>query len=542
MLSTTGNLKFKYWLVVPIAIAAVAGVWLAADGRHHGDEPTYLYAGVYQTTEQIIAGEVQPSGISDFTQGRILHALLVKGVMTATGSGEAGFRAMVAINLALVVVSLALLFRMLRDLLPDIPGRRAALALLAMTPVILYMSFKVLADNEGLFAALVATYAMLRFARGGSAFLAAIAIIGLSVTALSKNHMMVLPASFWAAMCIVPIAGIDRRRIAVFGVACGIAGFLLTFAILEWLGVGLKAYLSSYGTLNRVNVSLVHKILGISTEFGVVWLLLPFAFLTSRRRELHAFGLWFLFAIAPFVLFIDSIEARHIAVNLVAAGGLFALAFEAIGIRVRAWTNLTYKSRCAISVFAVLVIMVSNSFMLAVMTHRVDLDQLHAMLAMLDRRYGAGRYALLTAAGYTDFQIVRVLWPDVDVRDVSTATIAVRKGRRSRKQALDSYLGDRYHDSIEELRTLHRPLIYVGYPRRFAAVNLRPMLSFISPRLADGLLGKVDLNDRLYLPATRWLWQSPDVRLQPLAQVGHYRAFEVQIRPEGATVGPADAR
>lgn len=536
------NLRFRYWLIVPLAIAVIAGIWLAADGRHHPDEPTYLYSGLYQSAEQIIAGQVQPSGIPHFTHGRILHALLVKGVMTMSGSGVNGYRAMIAINLLLIVVALALMFRILRDLLPDVATWPAAAVLLAMSPVILYMSLKTLADNEGLVAALAATYAMLRYARGGSLLLAGVAIVGLSVAALSKNQMVLMPATFWAAMCIVPIAGIHRRRLAIFGAASGFAGILLTVAILEWLGIGLLSYLSSYSALSHSTVPLVAKVVNIGTELGVLWLLLPFAFLTSRRRELRAFGLWFLLAMAPFVFLIKSIEARHVAVNLVAVGGLFALALEVIGSRMHAWGRLTDKSRCAVAVAAVIVIMASNAFMLAIMPHRVDLDQLRAMLATLDGRYGTGRYALLTSVGYTDFQIVRVLWPDVDVRDVGTADIAIDGGFRSRRDALDSFLGDRHHESIKELRALERPLVYLGYGKTFAAENLRAMVSAVSPNLADALLGKVNLPDRLYPPSTRWLWQDPDVRLEPLARVGHYFAFEVRIRPEVTTADPAVVR
>lgn len=529
------TVQFRYWLIVPLATAVIAGVWLAADGRHHMDEPTYFYSGLYQSTEQIIAGQVQPSGIPHFTQGRILHALLVKGVMSVSGTGLQGYRALLAINLMLIVVAIALAARILHELIPDVPTRRTAVALLAMTPVVLFLLLKILADTEGLVAALAATYAMLRYARGGSVYLACIAIVGLAIAALSKNQMIVLPATFWMAICIVPIAGVDRRRLAVFGVVCGIAGILLTLAILEFLGIGLTSYLSSYLGLAEGKMAPIAKAMNIGTEFGVLWLLLPFAFLTPRRRELRAFGLWFLLAMAPFAFFINSVEARHVAVNLVAAGGLFALALETLANRNPAWGRLSEKSRCGAALLAILVIMSCNAIVLAIMSHRVDLNQLRIMLATLDNRYGAGQYALLTANGYTDFQIVRVLWPQVDVRDVSTAEIAVHEGFTSRKDGLDSYLGDRHHESVEELRAVEKPLVYLGYGRTFAADNLRAMVSTVSPHLADTLLSKIAIPDRMSAPSTRWLWQDRDVHLEPIAHIGHYFTYEVQIAPKGAS-------
>ena len=526
---TIASRKFIYWLL-PLAFAAIAGLWLAHDGRHHWDEPSYLYAGHYQTPEQIIEGRIQPSGIPNFTQGRILHALFVKGVMTAAGDGPSGFHALVAINFLLIVASFVLVFHILRDLLPDLPERRAAAFLLAMSPIILYLLFKVLADNEALFAALVATYALLELARGGPDHFGLIAIAGLAIAALTKNQMVFLPATCWAALVVFPVAGIDRRRLVFYGVICGLAAIVLTMAVLQFLGIDLKAYLASYLDLIDGDVPVIAKLVNIATELGALWLLLPVALLTPRRQELRAFGLWFLLAMAPFVFVINSIEARHVAVNLVAVGGLLALAIEAIELRWRAWQRMSDGARCAVAVAAVVVLMAGNAVTLKIMPHRVQLDQMQAMIQTLDARYGAGRYALLTSSGYTDFQLIRVLWPEVDARDVSTDTIVFR-GTRTRAKALTWYMGNRHPNSIEELRALDRPLIYFGYRQTFAAENLRAIISYFSPALATRLLGEITLVDRLHTEATAWLWNSPEVRLDPIGESGHYLAYEVKLSP-----------
>ena len=44
------------WSFFPLLVAAITGVWLAADGRLRLDEPSFLYAGHYLSTEQILAG------------------------------------------------------------------------------------------------------------------------------------------------------------------------------------------------------------------------------------------------------------------------------------------------------------------------------------------------------------------------------------------------------------------------------------------------------------------------------------------------------
>lgn len=515
------------WSFFPLLVAAIAGVWLAADGRLHLDEPSYLYAGHYLSTEQILAGDVQPSGIPRFTQGRILHALIVKGVMAPFGSGDTGFIAMILLHFVLTITSLVLAARILRALLPESRAVAPSVALLAMSPIVLFMSLKTLGDTESLLAALVATMALLRGARSGSIGLAIVAAAALAVSALTKNQMIIMPAGFWAAMCIAPIGGIDRRRFAIYGAACGTAGFALTVVILALLDIGLAGYLASYSDAFVSSVPFIAKVVNFGTEFGLLWALVPFALLTSRRTPLLAFGLWFLFTTIPVLLAFPSIEARHLAGNLVAVGGLFALAIEAIGRRNATWRRLRGTSRGLAATLGVVILMASNFLVLAISPHRVDLKQLAQMIESLDARYGVGRYALLTAKGYSDFHIIRLLWPAVDARDPGTAAMAVNADRGSKEAALDAYMGDRHPETIGELAVLDRPLVYMGYRRTFAAENMRTILNGASSGLGDRLIGGVDLIDHMHMPETRWLWDSPGVRLQPLTRIGHYFAFEV---------------
>jgi hypothetical protein len=519
-----------WWLALPLALCAAAGLWLADDGRHHWDEPSYLYAGLYQTPAEIIQGRIQPSGIPNFTQGRMLHALFVKGVMTMAGDGPDGFNALVWINVLLIVASFVLIFHILRDLLPELPERRAAAFLLAMSPVILYLLFKVLADNEAFFAALVATWALLELGRGGPKHLAIFAVAGLAIAALTKNQMVFLPATGWMALVLFPLPGIDRRRFTLWGIVAGTVSVLVTVATIKALGFDIRAYLASYRDLLEGGVPVIAKVVNVGTELGFLWLVLPFALLSPRRQALRAFGLWFLLAMAPFVLFINSIEARHLAVNLVAVAGLLALAIEAIELRWRAWQGMSDTRRCAVAVAVVLVLTASNALMLKIMPHRVQIPQMRAMLDTLDARYGKDGYTLLTSSGYTDFQLIRVLWPDIDARDASTDTNAIR-GRRSRARMLAIYTGDRFVESIAELREIGHPLVYFGYRETFAAENLRDVIGWVSPALATRLLGTITLTDRLHTDATKWLWASPEVRLDPLGQSGHYLAYEVVLSP-----------
>jgi hypothetical protein len=163
------------------------------------------------------------------------------------------------------------------------------------------------------------------------------------------------------------------------------------------------------------------------------------------------------------------------------------------------------------------------------MPHRIHTGQMRAALDALDDRFGPGEYVLLTATGYTDFHMIRVLWPDVDVRDPSTAETYVHPGGRSREQALEAWYQGRQVESVEALRRLGKPVAWIGYSQTFAAENLHGLLAEMSPALANRVLGQVSLPDRLFAPATQWLWGDPAVEFEPIATIGHYRTYAVQI-------------
>ena len=529
----------RNWAIAPLLLAVIAGLWLTSHIRLTSDEPSYLYVATYQDVPQIIAPDVQPAGIPGFLEGRVLHLLFIKAVMAAGGGGEDGFQLLGFAHLALVLLNLLLIGKIVRALLPEVAARSAATLLLAMTPIILYLPFKTLADNEALLAALVTTYGLVRVARGDSAAWTAAAAAGLAVAALTKNQMVFLPAAFWLAMCLAPIAGIDRRRLIVFGILGGVASFLLTLAILETLGIELATYLASYRHPFSNLTPLIAKIMNLGTELGLLWILVPVALLSRRRRELAALGAWFLISMAPF-LFFSGVEPRHLAVNLAAASGLFALALEVIGERAGAWRRLPDIGKSVVAVLGVGVLMASNAFMLAIMPHKVDLGMMREMLQTLDERYGTGRYVLLTSNGYTDFHLMRVLWPDRDVRDVSTSAMTVNTDHGSRDELLHEYLGDHHFTGVPQLAAMDRPLVFVGFEQTFAAANLRMMLDRVSTGLGDRLIGGVDLVGHLYTPYTQWLWQDPGVRLDPVAQAGHYRAFEVSVAG-GVGLDPLEA-
>ncbi len=520
------------WAVVPLTLALLLGLRLAADGRLSGDEPAFLYSAAYQSVPEILSGDVEPSGIPGFTQGRFLHVLFLKGVMAMTGAGPEGFRVLQVLHAVIVALNLILIGALARRLLPDVAETRAAVLLLAMTPIVLYFALKTTADNEALMAALVATWGLLRIARDRGASGPAAVVLGLTVAALTKNQMIFVPAAFWLAGCLLPVAGMDRRRLAVQGAAWGIAAAIVTVALLEVSGVGLANYLASYSAPFANRTPLLAKLMNLGTELGLVWLLLPVALLTHRRRELGLFSLWFAATMAPFV-FLSGVEPRQVAVNLAAAGGLTALALEALRNRVPAWGRLGDTAKGVLATAGVFAVMAAHALALAIMPHKVDLHAMGDALSTLDSRYGQDGYTLVASNGYADFHILRMLWPQRDVLNAGTAEYAIDTAGAPRQALLDAYLGDRQVQDLRGLAQIRKPAVFFGFRRTFAAANLQRMLSAVSPALATRVLGGVSLDEHLYSEYSAWLWDSPDIRLVPVLESGNYQSLEIRLEHPG---------
>ncbi len=520
------------WTFLPLGFALVLGLWLAADGRLSGDEPVYLYAAAYQSVPEILAGEVQPTGIPGFTQGRVLHILFQKAVMAMTGAGPAGFRALQAIHLAIMALNLLLIATIARRLLPDVAETRAAAILLAMSPIALYFALKTTPDNEALLAALVATLGLSDVAQRRGAAGPAKVVAGLAAAALVKNQMIFVPAAFWIAACLVPVAGLDRRRLALQGAAWGAAAAVATVALLAALGIGLGNYLESYASPFANRTPIAAKLLNLGTELGLLWLLLPAALLSRRRRELAFFALWFFAAMAPF-LFMSGVEPRHVAVNLAAAGGLAALALEALLHR-RQEPRLAPAARATLATAGVIVLMACHALALAVMPHKVDLRSLQEALSGLDARYGSGSYVIVASNGYADFHVLRVLWPARAVLNAGTAEFTVDATRAPHAEFLADYLGDRAVDEVGDLERIVRPAVFFGFRKTFAAANLERIVAAVSPSLAARVLGSVRLDEHLYADYSAWLWDSPGIRLEPVLRAGNYEALQIRLlRPGG---------
>jgi hypothetical protein len=530
------SVNITSWAAAPLVLAVVLGVVLSAGGYLHWDEPHYLYVGAYLSVPEILSGDIQSSGLAnDFIFGRILHVLTVKALMLATGPGVASYALVVTFHLSLLFGTLLLIHRILRTLLPGLSETCAAIVVLALAPVIPYLGFKTMPDTQALAAAVLATWAILRCGLPGSGGVrvawCAVACASLVVAILTKSQGVFMPASFWIAAGSVSLAGIDRRRLLWAGVLSGTLALLCSGLLLELLGIGVTRYANGFAEAFAAQLWWPFSTVYATSELGALWLLLPVALFTTRRRELTLFGIWFVVATVPFTaMFFTQIEPRHLTMNLAAAAGLIALALEVINTRVRAWWGLSARGKGVAASAAVLVLLGSDWLALSLMPHEAHLGRLRALLQQLDARYGADNYTILSPWVLNEFHLLRVLWPEMDVRGVQIHVEDDAGGRQPQRRLRDVYYRGRNVESVAELRGIGRPLVYLGTVEPIGFDMFR-ILGRIAPDFTARLAAKLQPTDHLYTAESRWLWDNPETQLQPVASADYYRALEVSLRP-----------
>ena len=513
--------------IASLLVAAIV-VLLGFDGTLHWDEPGYLYAGIYQTVDQILRAEVQPSGIPDFTTGKLLHVLFVHLVYSLVGSSTATALLVAGLYTLMLASSLWVTSRITARLLSA--GSAAASAgtlAVALTPVVAYLAFKTLADIPAFFLGCVTTYAILRSATRASAAWIGIGIISLAMAAMTKTPAVILPASFVAAALLFPVASLDRRRTFLTGLAVGLAAGAVTLLVLSALSISLDRFLGSSDLLSK-HSPLVPKLMHIAITAGVVWVLLPFSLLTTRRPELRFFWAWFAVATLPFLLLFEHVEPRYLPASLVPMAGIAALAIEAAWSRARPLFNRQRPLALAAASVSAVLLVTAHALAMKVMPHEVDVFELRKSLAGLDAIHGNNRSVILASSRFTDFHILRVLWPERAVYCVDdTPLLVTPRSENSAAVLSETYMQGRQIESLDGLHQLDGPFVYFGFEQTFAPVNLAAIMDLARPGLGARLLASFDLLNHLEMS---WVWTSDQLLLEPISTSAHYRVFDVQLK------------
>lgn len=527
----------KPFISAPLAILLSLGILtvLGLDGRLHWDEPHYLYAAIYQDLDQILRGEVQATSISNFTTGKILHLLTINGIHSIVGNPPLTALVTTGLYAILVFASLILGWHIVSILAPEI---RAAvplgLVVIALTPTAAYLTFKTLPDIPSWFFSCVATFAIIRAVQSTGLALGWISLgtITLAFSVLFKNQGVLLPATFVLAGFLSPIQSLERWRLLAKGAAVGLGGAILTVLILVGLSIEVERYLGSSDLLSKTG-TLAAKIMHLVFTGGFAWIFLPISFLTVRRRILWFFWIWLALVTAPFLLLFDHVEPRYLLGSLIPMIALSALAIEAVMQKLQ-WIRVRrVKQINLILLFVMLMIVSLNLLALRLMPYEVDLFQLRKALTQSTDYADSESPVFLSSWRFTEFHILRVLYPELDVYSVDTWEMAIDRRSNTSEEALRQiYHGGRQIDTLDQLGELTGPMFLIGFEYAFPPTNLAGLANAVRPGTGDDLLESLNLLNHL---ETGWIWNDENLRMRPIVSLQNYRVFKVMLADRSST-------
>jgi hypothetical protein len=530
----TGERADKPWSRRLPQLAWLAGgtvlfLSLALDGRLHWDEPAYLYVGAFLPFDAIVEGDFQPSGIEGHYLSRLLHVLLIHALTQVTGPGAAALISIISIYLALLLASAWLSYLVLLELLPDAVRLGRAVLLSMFTPIYLYLAFKTLPETPAFLLSALAALALLRSLRGRAPLWLLVSGCALAAAAFSRNNMALLWISLVGALLIAPPVPLSRAKLVGHAAAAGGVAAVLSLAGLFLAEIELARYLGVGAMLLERDEPFVLALLNFLLEGGVFLLAVPLAFLSSHKRQAFFFATWFVLATAPLFAAFDYVESRYLATNLIALAGLIWLAAEALRPHIADWRRRRPLLTAGSGVVAILIAASSAGLAMAIMPHEVRMGQLDEVIERLDQTEGRD-YAILLPYLYTDFHYLRFAYPERNVYSVQSVFEEHRDAEWWR-QLEDRYYGKRVIRSIDGLTTLDAKLVYLGFEENFSVANLRTIISFVPVLGLERHFQQARFLNHL---ALSWMWRSPDVILTERFRVGHYRVFDVELRPEAS--------
>lgn len=512
-----------------ILVLALCWAWVAADDRFHWDEPAYWYTAAYLSVTDILAGDFQPSGIEGFSNSRVGHLLLLKAMTSVFGPGPASLALIIAGYLMILAMFLWLTYRLLQTLNPEAHYAGAAVVACALTPIFVYLSFKTVAEIPALFLSTLAALAFLKSLRERPVLWLTIVAVALAGVAFTKNHIALLLVSMLVALMLSGGLGYSMRRIVIHAAVSGLASLALFAMLLQMVGIPLDRYLEVAAFVAEMTDPMPVRFLTLALECGPVLLILPFAFMSSRKTHFRFFALWFALATVP-LLFSPRVEDRYLVGNLVPMAGLAQLSLEGFDRFVRHRARAPRPVLVGLGMFGAFALLGLSALVQPLMLHGVRGDHLSALVRRLDAVYGADHYTIVTPSEYTTFLYLRFMYPQRAVYTVFTPAPPNHRDPRAWASLQQRYYGSRALQTLESLRSVAGPILYVSPDANPTVATLHEFLEHL-PRtgqreFAEALLAKM----RPGKPdEMSWMWTDARIALRVIERDGHYVARQVQF-------------
>lgn len=521
------------------ALILIIGFWivLGFDGRLHWDEPQYLYTGAFFSIQEIVADHFQASGIDGFTVSRIAHVALVKLLAEIFGVGGHLVLLVMIFYEVLLTICLYVTYLILRDLGVSAVGAGFATLIVGFSPVGLYLAYKTLPDVPALMWSSLAVLAAIRSVQRRGWFWIPVGAVAISAAALTKYILVWTFAAFALTVLIPGHPSMPWKKSLPIFLVMGTGSILVFALVLIAAGLPLADFLAFLSVARNTSDPLVAKIFHILVALGILLTVLPIAAFHHDKKLTRFLLVWFAMATLPFLIVVPRLEVRYLAPGLIPLAGLTFLALDVLRSRLPAALGRP-RSEVLLAGLLVFTVALSSRTVQGLTEHEVEMYSMHRLLKRLDAVLGPGAYAVVTPWEYSTFLYLRLVYPNRAVYDgFDPRLVGEPDWMAAQEKFFDGYL----LRNMDQVRAISDPLVYIGFPEAMPIANLRDWTDWTPDPIRQAVLRKLDSLGALKHISLSWMWHAPELSLSPMAQVGNYTAYNVEVREadRAASAGPS---
>jgi hypothetical protein len=518
--------------VLALVTLFVACAWTT---NHYWDEYYYLFSvsrhspATLLTLEPALSDGIFPNG---FFSGKLGFVVLLRGIVSVVGAGPSGVLA-ARVIFALMTLGIALAtWLLVRALLDD---RRLAVqtaALLLLSPLTVYLGFKVMSEVPSLLAATLGGWQFvcaIRATRSRTRSRAlTLAAIGLGMAVLCRLTSVLFAIGLIAAVLIAQPGGTPRRRIISDAVVALGGAFVLAAGVFL---LAVDSPLARFGALagsvtgRAPGVIVVVYALGMFAQLFVVLVL---AALRPTRQlpglkagppgVVAAALVWLAIAVVPYVMTAQYVEPRFFYTGLPA----FAL-LAAIGLNNLIALAAERRRPTLAAVLVVAIAGADRALFAPLMPYEIREADYSALVGDVNTVQPG---ATLVSPWLSDFCYLSTTYPQRRVALAMSKTYGT--GTVFRTHEFQQWIGEgHYVGDPEALDALPKPQVYVGWQYSPTVEALDRYLRPLNLAYLDDPARRARLLDHL---TPSWIWSSQKYQLQPLAARGPYRALRIVER------------
>jgi hypothetical protein len=403
MRGLTINVKNITVLLLLIALFLI----LSYDRLHHWDESFYLYKAAF----------VPVSEYGTFLTAKYGHLLLMKAIISQTGTGLSGLFCLDLIYALLLLFFVFVSFRLLKELFDRESDAAYTAIILMFLPLILYLSFKTLSEVPAL---LLCALSILSFYRGlkegyGYRTLLYIASSGILLffATVCRSDASIMFFSF--ALAFSTIYGREfglKKLFSSLAAVCIIFSMLL-IVLIVLLDIDIFSYY--FSDVHRAVIcyqNIFCRLFGIGLEGALFYPLVLWSFLSYREKRFKFALIWFIAASTPIWIVSNHIEARFLYHNLIPFSILIFIGslklFNVLG------SVIADKNVIKIGSIAVFIgILAGNIFFMGFMGSELDESAYSRVFEKMDVLYD--NKTILTPYTFSDYSFLTFAFPDEQI-------------------------------------------------------------------------------------------------------------------------------